>query len=224
MVSRAWIKFWSEWAIVGPMGILLVALAVILMGLTHGVVELASRWPRHFMENCEAFFPLAFALATASLITVDADHRMVELSTKLSRIRVLNLRLFAIWAPGLALAVVAVGVMVELWGPVHLSWGLLSGLGPACFLSGLAAWSATLTGRVAVGYLVAIGLPVADLILRVLGAFQAVPMLQWIDCFAYRWQIASPGWADVKWAQLAAGLVLLESLIACSGSLYRRLL
>lgn len=224
MVNALWAKLRTEWAVVGPLGIILVAIAVTLMGLTHGVVELASLWPRHFMENCEAFFPLAFALATAPLMTVDAEHGMIELSTKLPRARVLNLRLLALWAPGLALAALALGVMAALWGPVHLSRGILAGIGPALFLSGLAAWAATLSGRTAVGYLVAIGLPVADFILRVLGAFRAVPALQWIDCFAYRWKVPSPSWPDVKWAELAVGLLLLEALVAFAGPLYRRLL
>jgi hypothetical protein len=206
-----------------PWGLL--AIALILVGLTHGVLELAVRWQRHFVENMEAFFPLALAFSTAPLLTLDADQNMIELTAKIPVTRLLHLRLLAIWGPFLLLASGVLAIMTAFFGPVPWQVGLFAGMAPAALLSGLALATASLTGRVAVGYLVAIGLSVADLILRVLGAFQAVPLLQWIDCFAYRWPVVGPPtWQVVSLGQLLMGLVLIEGCLWSAPYLYRRLL
>ncbi len=214
-----------EWMLLGWVPWVLLGLALVLVGLTHGVLEVASRWQRHFVENIEAFFPLALALSTAPLMTLEVDQNMIELTAKVPRRRALHLRWLALWGPFFILAALILTAMSQVFGPVPWSDGILAGLGPSALLSGLAVASASLSGRAAVGYLAAIGLLVADLILRVLGAFAAHPSLQWIDCFAYRWPLTGPPtWQIVALAQLTVGLVLIESVILTAHRLYRRLL
>lgn len=217
-------KIFAEWTILGPLGWLLLGLALALMGLTHGVLELASRWQHHFVENCEAFFPLALALATAPLILLEAEQGMIELTFKLPTRRILNLRWFSIWGPFILLAGVVLTLMSLAFGPVDWVHGLWAGIGPAALLSAIAVAGASYSGRLAVGYVAAIALLVTDLILRVLGAFSALPILQWIDCFAYRWPTPDPTWQVVSSVQLIIGLFAIEAMILDARRCYRRLL
>lgn len=195
---------------------LLLLVALLLLGLTHGVIELAQNWQKHFIENMESFFPIALALITAPILIVDSEHGMLEINATLPHRLILVTRVYAVW--GLCWLVILLGaaVMDLIWGPVPFWEGMLAALGPALFLSALAVWASLLTARLAVGYLVALGLPVADLILRVLGAFQAIPALQLLDTFSYRWAVPSVPWWMPKLFMLVVGAVLFERAVATS--------
>ncbi|MCL4521292.1 MAG: hypothetical protein M1415_06865 [Firmicutes bacterium] len=224
-MMRFWQRLRAESVIAGPVPWILLLLALALMGLTHGVLEQASRWQPHFVENLEAFFPLALALSTAPLLTLDVDQNMVEVTARVPSRPVLHLRWLAIWGPFLIFAGLVLTVMTFFFGSVPWPQGVLAGLAPSAFLAGLATWGASLSGRTAAGYLLAIGILVADLILKVMGAFASFPSLQWIDCFAFRWPISgAPSWQTVSLLQLVVGLGLIEAAILCAPRLYRRLL
>ncbi len=202
----------------------LIPVALALIALTHGVLEPASLWRRHFIENCESFIPIALALITAPLLLVDSEAGMVELSATLPLRAILQARLLGLWGMSWALLLLGLEAMNLLWGPVPFWSGILAAIGPSLFLTALAVWSATLSGRLAVGYLATIALPVADLILRILGAYAAVPPLQLLDTFAYRWSMASPSWYAVKLFMLVVGFVGLQGCILLANRIYRRTL
>lgn len=103
------------------------------------------------------------------------------------------------------------------------SWNL-SGSWSFVLESGLALWASALTKRVAVGYLVAIALPVSDLIVRVLGGFQAFPLLQFVNLFAFRWPITSVNWQIVAVTQFVTGFLLMTMAIIFARWLYQRML
>lgn len=201
---------------------LLVLLALLLLGLTHGVLELSQNWQMHFIENMESFFPLALALITTPILLTDSEQGMTELNATLPHRRILITRVWVVWGASWIVIVAGSETMNLFWGPVPFWSGMLAVLGPALFLSGLAVWATLLTARVAVGYVVALGLPVADLILRVLGAFRAVPALQLIDTFSYRWVTPSMAWWIPKLFMLIAGTVLLERAVANSQRYWSR--
>ncbi len=203
---------------------MLLPLAILFIALTHGILELASNWQRHFVENCESFIPLTLALITTPLLLVDSEAGMVELGATLPKRNILQLRWLLLWMSCWGFLLASLEGMNLVWGPVLFWRGVLAALGPSLFLTALAVWSATLSGRVAVGYLVAIGLPVADLILRILGAFSAFPPLQLLDTFAYRWNISTVPWYDVKWLMLFMGLLGVQSAIGSANWLYQRTL
>lgn len=189
---------------------LLVLVAFLLLVLTHGVLEEAVKWRKHYIENMESFFPLAIALITAPLIVIDADQGMIEQIVDLPYIRMLHLRLTAVWTAYWSISLVGVEILNLIWGPVHLWEGLLAAVGPALFLTGLGLWGTLYSGRVAVGYLLALGLPTADLILRIIGVFTALPWFQLLDTFAYRWNIAAMPWWIVKIVMAVIGLMMIE--------------
>ncbi len=221
-MRERWDQLIFEWRIVGRAPWVLATLALALVALSHGVLASTALWRRDFVENCEAIFPLAFALATGPLLQVDVRHRMVEFTSMLPGRLVLHLRWLAIWGPFVGAATIII-IMVGFWGPVRSGPAALAAMGPAALLSGLTVWSTSYSGRVTVGYLVAVGLLATDLVLRHLGAFAFIPLLQWIDCFAYRWPLASPGWVSVCWSQLGFGLFLIEYAIFHRDAFYRRL-
>lgn len=206
-------KLAFEFKIAGGLVTGLVVAALILIALTHGVLELAVNWRKHFIENSESFIPLALALASAPMLLVDSEHHMTELTSSLPQVAILHTRWLALWGPMWMVLLCGMEVMNLIWGPVHFWDGVLAALGPGLFLTGLAIWAGLLSARVAVAYLVAIGLPVADLILRILGAFTVIPPLQLLDVFAYRWTMASPAWWEVKWFMLIIGAALIEGAI-----------
>ena len=218
-----WDKFILEWRIVGRAPWVLLALALTLVGLTHGVLASAGLWRRNFVDHCDAVFPMALALATGPLLQLDAEHHLVEFTSALPRRLVLHLRWLAIWGPFIGVAAIILIIMAGLWGPVRSGPVALATMGPAALLSGLSVWSTGYSGRLTVGYLVTVGLPGTDLVLRHLGAFALIPALQWIDCFAFRWPLTSPGWISVCWGQLGFGLFLIEYAILRSDAFYRRL-
>lgn len=211
----------AEWAIVGPLPWIFLSISLLAVGLTHGVLEQAARWPDPYAE---AFLPLALALSTAPLLTLEHDQGMIELSPRIPLRRSLHLRWLAVWGPFLLISAVGLGIMTHFFGAVN-GWSLaLAVLGPGAFLGGLSLLAASLSGKPAVGYVSAIALVVADLVLRGLGLFASSPRLQWINAFAYRWQLPAPAWQGVCLAQLAAGFVLMEAAILLAPRLYRRLL
>ncbi len=214
----------AEWAIVGPLPWIFLSISLLAVGLTHGVLEQAARWPDPLVENAEAFLPLALALSAAPLLTIEYDQGMIELSPRLPLRRSLHLRWLAVWGPFFLISAVGLRVMTHFFGTVN-GWSLaLAVLGPGAFLGGLSLLAASLSGKAAVGYVSAIALVVADLVLRELGLFASAPRLQWINAFAYRWQLPAPAWQGVSLAQLAAGFVLMEATILLAPRLYRRLL
>lgn len=201
---------------------LLLILALLLLGLTHGVIGLQSNFGKHFVENLESFFPLALALISTPILLIDVEQGMAELNATLPRISILVTRVHAVWGVSWAVILIGTEVMNLVWGPVPFWSGMLAALGPALFLTGLAVWATLLTGRVAVGYLVALGLPATDLILRVMGAFAAFPPLQLINTFSYRWMIPSVAWWVPKVVMLVAGTILFERAVAKSGRYLNR--
>ncbi|MCY0877651.1 MAG: hypothetical protein OWU84_01720 [Firmicutes bacterium] len=218
---KARIYAW-ELAIFPLMPYSLLAVALLLLGLTHGVIELAQNWPRHFIENMESFMPLTVALISAPLIQLDSDQGMVEMNATLPQRLILWIRLAVLWGTCWALLLAGAEIMNLLWGPVRFWAGVWAAVGPAALLTGLALWATLLTTRLAVGYLVVIGLPVADLILKILGAFNAVPWLQLIDTFAYRWNVPAMPWWVVKAVMLGAGGVLIALAIQASPRYWSR--
>ncbi len=196
---------------------LLLILALLLLGLTHGVIELSSNFAKHFIENLESFFPLALALISTPILLIDAEQGMAELNATLPRIPILITRVRAVWGVSWAAIFLGTEAMNLLWGPVPFWSGMLAILGPALFMTGLCVWATLLTGSVVVGYLVALGLPVADLILKVMGAFAAFPPLQLINTFSYRWMIPSIAWWVPKVVMLVAGTILFERAVAKTG-------
>lgn len=213
----------AEWAIVGPLPWILLSICLLSAGLTQGVLEQSARWQGHLVANVEAFLSLALALSTAPLLTLEYAQGMIELSHRIPLRRSLHLRWLAVWGPFLLILGVGLWV-IELFGAVNW-WSLaLAVLGPGAFFGGLSLLAASISGKAALGYVSAIALFAADLVLRGLGVFASAPRLQWINAFAYRWQLPVPAWQGVYLAQLAAGLVFIEAAILLAPSLYRRLL
>jgi len=203
MTSR-WMRIRYEWTVLKSPNLGFVPLALLLLGLTHGVLELASRWDRHFIENMESFFPLAIALTTVPLGIIDREAGVLEHEMTLPMAAIAGWRLAILWTVLWAEILIGVGIFDKLWGPVPFWAGVGAALGPALWLSALGLWATLIVPRVAFGYLVILALPVTDLILRVLGAFSAIPALQLIDLFAYRWNIPSVPW---EWVKTAMGVV-----------------
>ncbi|PSR27492.1 hypothetical protein SAMN00768000_2790 [Sulfobacillus thermosulfidooxidans DSM 9293] len=208
----------------GWMPAILAGISVTLLALTHGPLELARLWQHHFIENCEAFFPLTYAFITAPLMVIDHEFGMIELTSSLPRQHILLVRWIITWGMATLVNIVFVSIMISLWGPVRLGAGILAALGPLFLESGLALWASALTKRVAVGYLVAIALPVSDLIVRVLGGFQAFPLLQFVNLFAFRWPITSVNWQIVAVTQFVTGFLLMTMAIIFARWLYQRML
>ena len=211
-----------ELKLVSKSSYLLLLLALALLALTHGVLELQATWPKHFIENMESFLPLALALLSTPLFMIDSEQGMTELNATLPHQNILTARIAGVWALGWLVFLVGAELMNIAWGPVAYWSGVLAALGPALFLTGLAIWATLITARVAVGYLVALGLPVADLILRVLGAFAAVPPLQLIDTFSYRWVTPAMPWWIPKLFLLAVGCILIASAVVKSPRYWSR--
>jgi hypothetical protein len=193
----------------------LVALGLILVALERlPALGGAALWRTHWTENLEAFVPLAIALGAGQAVLVNVERATVEMEAAFPVERVVATRLVLQQAAAWFAVVVATAAMAWAWGPVAYGRGLVAALGPASFLSGLVLWGASASGRAPVGYLLALGLAVADLVLRVLGAFAAVWPLAFLDLFAYRWNVAFPAWPWVKAAMLASGLGLMALSVA----------
>lgn len=213
MKTRARIAL-MELRVLPQVSYLLLLVALVLMGLTHGVMELAQNWPTHFIENMESFFPVALALISTPILIADSQQSMTELTATLPHKKILITRVYVVWALSWLVILIGTDIMNLLWGPVPFWEGMLAALGPALFLSGLAVWATLFTTRVAVGYLVVLGLPAADLILKVLGAFNAVPWLQLINTFSYRWMTPGVPWWIPKLMMLVVGTILMERGVA----------
>jgi hypothetical protein len=185
----------------------LVPAALVLLALMHtGLGGGAAVWARHWVENAEAFVPIAFGIMSAPLLLVEADEHTWEMNGMLPVPRVAGVRLLAVVGGGWLVTLLWLAVLRVAFGPVPFWNGVLAALGPGLFLGGLAAWVAARTARVAMGYLMAVGVPVADLVLKLLGGFQVLWPLQLLDVFAYRWMTPLPPWWVVKVVMAAGGL------------------
>jgi hypothetical protein len=165
-------------------------------------------WSRHWTENCEAFFPIAFGLASAPLLLVEQEDGQLEVTGAYPMARVARTRLLAVVGGGWAAVLAGLVVLRLGFGPVPFWSGVLAALGPGLFLGGLSCWAATASGRATLGYLLAVGVPVMDLVLRLLGGFQVLWPLQFINVFAWRWPLPEPPWWLVKVAMAGAGFAL----------------
>ena len=186
----------------------LIPIAVVVVALMHtGIGGGAALWAVHFPENTEAMLPIAFGLASAHLLLVEQDDGQLEMTGAYPMAAVARARLLAVVGGGWAFVFVAFLVLRILFGPVPFWTGVLTALGPGLFLGGIACWVAAYTGRVTMGYLMAVGIPVMDLVLRLLGGFQILEPLQFLNVFAWRWAVSAPPWWAVKVVMAAAGLL-----------------
>jgi hypothetical protein len=186
----------------------LIPVALLVIAFMHGGLGGgAALWAVHFPENTEAMLPIAFGLASAHLLLVEHDDGQIEMAGAYPMGAVARTRLLALVGGGWVLVFLGFLVLRILFGPVPFWTGLLTALGPGLFLGGISCWLAAYTGRVTMGYLMAIGIPVMDLVLRLLGGFQVLAPLQFVNVFAWRWALATPPWWTVKVVMAAAGLL-----------------
>ncbi|PSR33145.1 MAG: hypothetical protein C7B46_11285 [Sulfobacillus benefaciens] len=212
-MKRIWWKFRLELQLLWNWNWLLLLVALALLGLTHGVLEFAYNWRKHYIENMESFFPIAMAIITTPVFLVDHEDNVLEHEATSPMRAISHWRLAVLWTT-MWFVVMVVGLGFDaIWGPVDFWAGAYATLGPAVFLSGLAIWTTLLTNRLAVGYLTVLSLAAADLILRILGAFQALWGLQLLDLFAFRWNITTLPWPWVKTFMLITGVLLIEGAI-----------
>ncbi len=216
----------AEWAVLaGPETALpAVALAVFTALHAFGPATGPESWRALFVENCQSLLPVGVALAAVPALLRDAEHGTVEGALVLPARTVGFSRLFLVLAGSAILALLWLGLLAAAWGPVAFAAGLWAALGPTLFLSGLGVLAGAATGRSSVGYLLVLGWPTADLVLRLLGAFQAIPALQWLNVFAYRWPLALPAWPAVAGLQALLGAALLLAALLSGRRLLQRLL
>jgi hypothetical protein len=226
----AWVRGARRWAleaavVLGP-DTALPVIALVLVTLLHATAPALGpeSWRALFVENCASFLPVGLALAVVPALLRDAEHGTLDAAIGLPARRIAAARLTVLLGGGAALAALWLGVLAAFWGPVPYGAGLYAAMGPTLFLSGLGLLSATLAGRATVGYLTVIGWPLGDLVLRLLGAFQAAPPLQWLDVFAYRWPLPHPEWSAVDAVQAVVGALLLLQGGLRARQLLRRLL
>ena len=189
-------------ALLVPLGLLVLTLMHTAFGGGPGL------WSTNFIENCEAFIPIAMGLLSAPLLLVEAEEHTWELNGMLPVSSIAGVRLLALVGGAWVFTLVWLLLLRMIWGPVPFWQGVLAAWGPGLFLGGLATLTGTATGRVSFGYLMAIGIPVADLVLKLLGGFQAFWPLDLVNVFAYRWAIPFPAWWVVKTVMAVAGLLL----------------
>ncbi len=111
--------------------LVLVPVALLLVALTHGVLESAALWRRHFIEDCESFILIAIALITTPLLLVDSEAGMVELSATLPRRTILQVRCLTLWTACWAILLAGLEAMNLVWGPALFWRGILAALGPS---------------------------------------------------------------------------------------------
>lgn len=215
-----------EWPVVAGPETALPVVALLLLTALHaaGPAVGPESWRALFVENCQSLLPPAIALAAVPALLRDAEHGRLEGAAVLPVRAVALARLAIVIGGSGLLAALWLTALSLLWPPVALLAGLGAALGPTLLLAGLGLLAGTLAGRATVGYLVVLGWPLGDLVLRLLGAFQAIPALQWLDVFAYRWPAAGAAWPAVAQFQGVCGLVLLAALVAAARTLLRRLL
>jgi hypothetical protein len=191
----------APWALV-PVG--LVVLLLMHTGLGGG----SAAWAAHWAENCEAFIPIGFGIGSSSLLLVEHDEGTVEMVSPLPMPRLARARVLSVVGGMWILVVVWLLILRVLFGPVPFFTGMVAALGSGLLLGGASVLAATVSGRVALGYLVAIGVPVLDLVLQLLGVFRLLWPLQFINVFAYRWATPEPGWMPVKLVMVVVGIIL----------------
>lgn len=193
---------------------ILVPLGLLVLTLMHtGLGGGAAQWAPHWAENCEAFLPLGFGIGSASLLLVEHDEGMLEMASALPLPRLARTRTLALVGGAWLLVLVWLLLLRVAFGPVPFWTGVWAALGPGLFLGGGSALVASWSGRVALGYLVAIGVPVMDLVLQLLGVFYRLWPLQLVNVFAYRWATPEPGWVMVKIVMGLLGLWLYRRAI-----------
>ena len=202
-------RFWIEARLALSPPVWLIPLALVVMAAMHtGLGGGPAVWARHWAENCEAFFPIAFGLASAPLLLVEQEEGQLEVTGAYPMARVARTRLLAVVGSGWGVVLAGLVLLRLVFGPVPFWTGVLAALGPGLFLGGLACWTAVASGRVTLGYLLAVGVPVMDLMLRLLGGFTLVWPLQFVNVFAWRWPLATPPWWVVKVVMAVVGLWL----------------
>ena len=194
-----------ELKLAGGVPWILVPLGLLVLTLMHtGLGGGSAQWAPHWVENCEAFLPLGFGIGSASLLLVEHDEGMLEMASALPLPRLARTRTLALVGGAWLLTLAWLLLLRVLWGPVPFWAGVGAALGPGLLLGGGSALVASWSGRVALGYLVAIGVPVMDLVLQLLGVFYRLWPLELGNVFAYRWATPEPGWVVVK---IVMGLV-----------------
>jgi|SRR5579875_3400912 len=185
----------------------LIPIALLVMALMHtGLGGGPGVWAVHFPENTEALFPVAFGLASAHLLLVEQDDGQLEITGAYPMARVARTRMVAVVGGGWGLVLIGLLALRVVFGPVAFWTGVLTGMGPGLFLGGIACWASAASGRVTLGYLLVVGIPVMDLVLRLLGGFDVWWPLQFVNVFAWRWPLAHPPWWLVKVMMAAAGI------------------
>lgn len=191
-------RWWIEAKVAWAPTMVLVPLGLLLLALMHtGFGGGSSLWARHWAENCEAFLPIGFGLLSAPLLLVEVEEGTWEMTGALPMTHLGMVRIVAVVGGEWILALLGLLFLRIVFGPVPFLTGFLAALGPGLMLGGVSTLVAVATGRVAMGYLMAIGIPVADLVLKLLGAFTALWPLQLIDVFAYRWPVRPLGFGPV---------------------------
>jgi hypothetical protein len=213
-----------EWLVAAGPEALLTPVALVVFTALHAVGPSTGpeAWRSLFVENCQSLLPIAIALGLVPVLLRDAEHGTLEEAITLPASRLAAVRLALLGLGPAALAVAWLAVLAALWGPVAFGEGLFAALGPTLFLSGLGAWAALATGRATVGYLVVIGWPLGDLVLRLLGAFAGLPALQVLDVFAYRWPVPRVPWVLVDVLQAAGGAALWARVVLGVRTSWRR--
>lgn len=201
---QAWLEFrlaLSPAAYAIPLGLLLLALMHTGLGGGTGL------WARHWAENCEAFLPIGFGLMSSPLLLVEPDEGVTEMAGSFPLTEVAAFRMAVVVGGGWIAVTLGLWLLSVVWGPVPLLTGVLAALGPGLLLGGIACWAAAASGRVTMGYLAAVGIPVADLVLKLLGAFTRFWPLQFANVFSYRWALAVPAWWEVKVVMAVVGIL-----------------
>jgi hypothetical protein len=216
----------AEWAVLaGPEAALPVVALIVFTALhAFGPPGGTESWRALFVENCQSLLPVGIALAAVPALLRDAEHGTVEGALVLPARAVAAARLLLVLGGGALLSILWLGLLAALWGPVAFGAGMWAALGPTLWLSGLGALGGAAAGRATVGYLLVLGWPTGDLVLRLLGAFQAFPALQWLNVFAYRWPLATPSWPAVAGGQAVAGAALLLWALLAARRLLERLI
>jgi hypothetical protein len=216
----------AEWSVLAGPETALPAVALIVFTALHAFGPAAGpeSWRALFVENCQSLLPVGIALAAVPALLRDAEHGTVEGALVLPARAVGAARLVLVLGGGAALAVAWLALLAAAWGPVAFAAGLWAALGPTLFLAGLGVLAGAATGRASVGYLLVLGWPTADLVLRLLGTFPTIPLLQWLNVFAYRWPLPAPAWPAVAGLQALLGAALLLAALLSGRRLLQRLL
>lgn len=207
-------RWWMEAKVAWAPSMVLVPLGLLVLALMHTGLGGGPRlWARHWVENCEAFLPIGFGLMSAPLLLVEMEEGTWEMAGALPMTQLGMVRIVTVVGGGWIFVLGGLLFLRIGFGPVPFLAGFLAALGPGLMLGGLSTLVAVATGRVAMGYLMAIGIPVADLVLKLLGAFAAFWPLQLVNVFAYRWPVRPMGFEWVVAFMALLGVFLYAAAI-----------